>query len=363
MKTITDIFRSFGPEYIERYQYRMPLIHQKVMESMIECRTSESGIVIYKCKDCGDIYQIYRSCGNRHCPQCQHHKTMMWVEKQFERRLPGHHFMITFTVPKQIRAFIRSHQATAYNAMFKASSEALKKLAADEKFIGGDLPGFMGVLQTWGRQLTYHPHIHYIVPGGAISRHDQRWHPSRQDFYVPVKALSKIYKAKFRDAMIDAGMDNMIPPDVWYADWIVNIQAVGNSEASIRYLSPYIFKVAISNSRIVRVEKRNITFKYKKSNSNRWRHITLDAMEFIRRFLQHVLPTGFMKIRYYGFLHPCSSISLEDVRIRIHISYGFRLTDIQIETEQLSIPVCPSCGGNLIHFASILPRRFVLRSG
>lgn len=341
----------------------MPESHLKVIKSIMECKTAESGIVIYECKKCGKTYQVFRSCGNRHCPKYQHHKTLLWTKRQLERSLPGHYFMITFTVPEQIRSFIRSNQRLCYGAMFSASSEALKKLIADKKHIGGDLPGFFAALHTWGRQLQYHPHLHYIVPGGAISKQDKRWHSSRVDFYLPVKALSKVYKAKFRDIIIKAGLFHHIPSEVWDMKWNVNIQAVGQGEKAIRYLSHYVFKVAISNSRIVKIQDRTITFRYKKVGSNRFRHMTLDSMEFIRRFLQHVLPTGFMKVRYYGFLHPSSAMPIDEIRSKIELSYGFRINDLPVEKETAIIPVCPSCGGMLIFWASILPCGIVCRSG
>ena len=194
--------------------------------------------------------------------------------------------MLTFTVPESLRRFIRSHQRIAYAILFKASAEAIKKLAADGRHIGGDLPGFFGVLHTWGRTLEYHPHIHYVAAGGALSSNDRTWHPSRLDFYLPVKALSKVFRAKFRDEMRAAGLIHEISPRVWQTEWNVNCQAVGESSASLKYLSPYVFKVAIANSRIVKVENRTVTFRYKKSHSNRWRSLTLHVMEFIRRFLQ-----------------------------------------------------------------------------
>ena len=171
------------------------------MDAILKCRTEEAGIALYECEQCGHAHIVYRSCGNRHCPTCQHHKTREWLETQMNRQLPGHHFMLTFTVPESLRRFIRSHQRLAYAALFKASAEAIKKLAADDKHIGGDLPGFFGVLHTWGRTLEYHPHIHYIAAGGALSTKDRTWHPSRIDFYLPVRALSKIFRAKFRDEM------------------------------------------------------------------------------------------------------------------------------------------------------------------
>jgi len=245
MTTINEIFRAFGPQYLERYAQTMPKIHIKVIRAIIGCRTESCGLVLYQCEKCGRSHLIYRSCGNRHCPTCQYHKIRQWLDKRMKHQLPGHHFMITFTVPEQLRRFIRKNQTVAYSALFKASSEAIKKLAADEKYIGGDLPGFLGVLHTWGRTLEYHPHIHYIVPGGALSTSDGLWHPSRIDFYLPVRALSKIFKAKFRCAMKDAGLFDQIPPKVWQIDWNVNSQAVGSSEASLKYLAPYVFKVAI----------------------------------------------------------------------------------------------------------------------
>jgi hypothetical protein len=270
---------------------------------------------------------------------------------------------ITFTVPEQLRFFIRSHQRVGYAALFKASSEALKLLCANEKYLGGDLPGFFGVLHTWGRTLQYHPHIHYVVPGGALSKADGRWHPSRLDFYVPVKALSKIFRAKFRDEIKKHGLLNGLPPQAWQMAFNVNSQAVGASANSIGYLAPYVFKVAISNSRILKVENNSVHFRYKKPNSERWRTMALDVLEFMRRFLQHVLPTGFMKIRYYGFLNPSCSIALEEVAAKIELSYGFA---IELPEKEIKPPMpinCPHCGGKLIYQYSILPYQLPAKAG
>lgn len=358
--TIKEIFQAFGPEYIKRFGNAMPFEHCKVIDAIINCRTEYCGATIYKCEKCGQSHIVYRSCGNRHCPNCQHHKTKQWLEMQMKRQLPGHHFMITFTVPQQLRRFIRNNQRLCYNAMFKASSQTLKKLAADEKYIGGDLPGFFGMLHTWGRQLPYHPHIHYIVPGGALSKEDGTWHPSRIDFFLPVKAISKIFKAKFCDEMKKNGLYPKIPSEVWEQAWIVNCQAVGNSNQSVKYLAPYVFKVAISDSRMVKVEDRKVFFKYRKNRSNRWRTMALDVMEFLRRFLQHVLPTGFMKVRYYGFMHPSSSIPLDRVTALIELVFGFKIVTPKSKIEPSKTPTCPNCGGNLKYIASVLPFKLIL---
>jgi len=355
MTTINEIFQSFGPEYLERFAQEMPHTHRKVIDAMIACRTEACGVALYECESCGQLHRVHRSCGNRHCPTCQYQKNRKWLDRQLRRQLPGHHFLLTFTVPESLRRFIRKNQRTAYSALFKASSEAIKKLVPDEKFIGADLPGFFGILHTWGRTLEFHPHIHYIVPGGALSSTDGRWHPSRIDFYLPVKALSKIFKAKFRDAMREAGLFDQIPQEVWQTDWIVNSQAVGSSEASLKYLAPYVFKVAISNSRIIKVENNTVFFQYRKPHSQRPRTMALDSMEFIRRFLQHVLPTGFMKIRYYGFMNPNCSIPFEKITTLIQMAYAFVLEIPDYPESSPKTPICPLCGGTLRYLVSFIP--------
>jgi hypothetical protein len=355
MTTIKDIFTQYSPEYIQRFGDDMPADHLKVIHAMVHCRSEAFGLDIYKCQDCGKTHIVYRSCGNRHCPSCQHHKTHQWLTRQIKLLVPGHYFMITFTVPEKLRRFIRSHQRIGYSAMFKASSDTIKKLTADPKYIGGDLPGFFGVLHTWGRQLPYHPHIHYVVPGGAFSKNDYRWYCSRTDFFLPVKAMSKIFKAKFCNEMIKHNLYSYIPKAAWDQAWVVNCQAVGQGARSIKYLAPYVFKVAISNSRIVKVENHRVFFKYKKPKSNRWRTTDLDVMEFMRRFLQHVLPKGFMKVRYYGFLHPCSSLPVQKAAVLIELAYGFEIETPETEIEPFPIPTCADCGGEIKLIVSFPP--------
>jgi DNA-directed RNA polymerase subunit RPC12/RpoP len=365
MQTINEIFKAYGPEYIKSFGASMPNNHKKVIDAIISCRTKACGVVVYECTKCGTMHTTFRSCGNRHCPQCQNHKIKLWVKKQMKNQLPVHYFtcdlqvMTTFTMPQQIRRFIRSNQKIAYSAMFKASSGALKKLIPDSKYVGGDVPGFFGALHTWGRQLQYHPHIHYIMPGGAVTKDDGKWHSSRKDFYLPVKALSKIFRSKFYNEIKKAGLLSCIPSHVWEIDWNVNCRAMGNSTNGIKYLSPYVFKVAISDNRIIKVENRRVYFRYKKTKSNRFRTMQLNVMEFIRRFLQHVLPTGFMKIRYYGFLHPSSSISLGMVRRALKEVLDADFMEEEPEAETKPEILCPNCGGKLKYYYSILPYQMI----
>ena len=363
MTSINDIFRTFGPEYLKRYVNLMPKTHLKAIDAIISCRTEACGLALYQCESCRESHQLYRSCGNRHCPTCQHHKTQQWLEKQLQRQLATHHFLFTFTVPEQLRPFMRKNQRAAYSALFKTSSDAIKKLAPDPHYLGGNLPGFFGVLHTWGRTLQYHPHIHYIVAGGALSSTDGRWHPSPTDFYLPVKALSKIFRAKFRDEMKKAGLFDQIPPEVWLINWNVNSQAVPSSQACLKYLAPYVFKVAISNSRILKVEDRTVLIRYKKPHRNRLRTLPLDIMEFIRRFLQHVLPTGFMKVRYYGFMNPNCNVTLDQIRSLIERINGFNIDLPNASRQPRQRITCPSCGGPLKLRSLTPPSRILAWSG
>jgi Putative transposase/Transposase zinc-binding domain len=360
MTSIREIFSTFAPEYLQRYATTMPRGHRKVIDAITACRTEACGIAFYQCEGCAEPQQFFVSCGNRHCPTCQYNKSQQWLQTQIQRQLPGHHFLITFTVPEQLRSSMRQNQHACYSALFKASSEAIKKLALDQKHIGGDLPGFFGVLHTWGRTLQYHPHIHYIVSGGAMRSWDGSWHPSRIDFFLPVKALSILFRAKFRDLMKQAKLLDQIPNDVWQIAWNVNCQAVSSSEACLKYLAPYVFKVAISNSRIVGLQDRTVRIRYRKPHSQRSRILPLDVMEFIRRFLQHVLPTGFMKIRYYGFMNPNCSVPLKRIRGLIELSYGFALDLPVPEVEPPQRTACPTCGG-LLKLRSVLPPFKILR--
>ena len=353
MKTINEIVHKFSPEYIERYPH-IPPSHRKVINAIVNCRSGRLGTTVYRCIECGERHYVSRSCGNRHCPLCQHHKTQAWLEKQLNRQVPGHHFMITFTVPEEIRPIIRANQSLAYSALFKASSQALKILAKDKRFIGTDLPGFFSVLHTWGRRLQYHPHVHVVVAGGGLSKNKDRWLPSRKDLFVHTRPLSVLFRAIFMKEMEKAGLKSKIPSSVWKKRWIIDSQAVGKAEATIKYLSPYVFRVAISNSRIIKVEARYVYFKYKKTGSRQWKTTRLEVMDFIRHFLQHVLPSGFMKVRHYGFLNPSCGLSIGKVRELIE-----KRTGEWVPLIELKPPVrcyCQDCGGELEKIGIILPK-------
>ena len=343
MTTLRTIFTAFAPEYLERYPH-LPIAHRKVISAIQQCQSGHYGHSRYQCQHCGGQHRVQHSCGNRHCPQCQQHKTQQWLHHHLAKQLPGPHFLLTFTVPETLRPFIRSHQRLAYQAMFHASATALKRLATDERFIGTNLPGFTGVLHTWGRQLQYHPHIHYIVPGGGLSEDRTTWRPSRANFFVPVKALSPISRALFKEDMRQARLLEQINPQVWTIPWHVHSQANHHGHSAFTYLAPYVFKVAISNQRIVSLKDHTVMFTYRKVGSARLRTTHLDVIEFIRRFLPHVLPAGMQKGRHFGFLHASCAIPLATIRFMIVQGHP---SDAQLPPPTPLPPHaarCPTCG-------------------
>jgi hypothetical protein len=358
MGAIQEIFRRHAPAYLARFGAHMPVEHKKVIEAIVRCGSPANGALLYGCESCPQEQLLPRCCGNRHCPACQQYKAYAWLDRQLRGQLPTHHFMLTFTVPEQLRAFLRAHQSMGYAALFEASSGAIKKLAPDPKFLDADTPGFLGVLHTWGRQLQYHPHIHYLVPGGAVSTRQGRWHASSPGFYLPVHALSSIFRAKFRDAMAARGLLDLIPGSVWELDWNVNCQAVGNGQATLKYLARYVFKVAISDQRIVGFDDSHVVFRYRKVHSNRPRTMRLGVFEFLHRFLQHVLPEGFMKVRSFGFLSASFAMSREELKARVELAHGFAPQNTTATSIEVRPPLCCRlCGKRLRYRRTILPLR------
>lgn len=321
MNRIQQIFRDHSDAYMACYGHAMPGSHQKTIHAICACRSGAVGYHLYECPNCGEHHVALSSCGNRHCPVCQNEKAARWVWKQQQRLLPCEYFMVTFTMPEPLRSTARAHQKQVYTALFDQSADALRTLLADQRFLGCDLSGFFAVLHTWGRQLQYHPHVHLVVPGGGLSKDRAEWIGSRNQFLVHVRALSRLFRGKMKAAMDAAGLLEEIPPAVWEQEWVVHAKPVGDGRHIMKYLGTYVFRVAISDARIVHYDGKNVTFKYQKVGASRWRKVTVSAFEFMRRYLQHVLPKGVMKVRHYGFLSPNCRVSLQCIREMICVLY------------------------------------------
>jgi len=300
MIEIADIFRLYAPQYLQLYGDRILPSHRKVIDKLCQCRTEPMGGQLWRCEPCDQFHYSYHSCKNRHCPKCQNDDATQWLDKQTERLLPTHYFMVTFTLPKELRAVARSNQKTVYSLFFKTSSQALQKLADDPKYVGG-LLGMIGVLHTWARNLSYHLNLHYLIPGGGLTPHG-KWRKTKEDFLIHWKPLAIIFKAKVKDALEKAELSQQVDPKVWKKEWRIDIEPVRDGQTVLKYLAPYIFRVALSNRNILKLENDNVIFQFKDSKTNQYRTKMLPAIRFIHQFLQHVLPKGFVKVRYYGFL-------------------------------------------------------------
>ncbi len=354
MIELAEIFRRHGPAYRAKYGLRMLPSHRRAMGDIESCRTEILGGHVYLCPDCEGKSYSYHSCKNRHCPKCQGDAAQGWLEQQEKLRLPVPYFLLTFTLPQELRRIVRRHQKTLYNLLFRTSAAASQQLAQDPRFAGGQI-GMVGVLHTWARNLTYHPHVHYLVPGGGLAEEGESWLQSRKSFFLPVKALSILFRAKFRDALKKTDWFEEIPEEVWTRDWVVHCQPVGSGVAALKYLAPYIFRVALSNRRIRRLEDERVTFCYKAPDRKDTRFCTLRAEEFIRRFLQHVLPRGFVKVRYYGFFSSGNRGLLARIRLLLGKFRLTRRTHQQAGTNQLERR-CPTCGSVMRLLQSLQPR-------
>lgn len=364
-KQSTELANIFGRHW-EDFFKKHNLCHEqaKAYEAIVSCRTSVLGGHTDRCDHCGHIRQSYNSCRNRHCPKCQYIKQVQWVDKLKANLIPVRYFHIVFTIPQCLHKAFYINQSAAYSLMFKAAGEALRICAANPKYLGAQT-GSVAVLHTWGQTLTYHPHIHMIVPAGGLSEDGMEWIPSGRKFFLPVKVLSQLFRGLLCRLTGDAVSKNKIrlPDDlnsfdqlknlIYAKPWVVYAKnPFAGPERVIEYLGNYTHRVAISNHRIIEEIDGKVTFRYKDYRTGKTSNqMTLDAEEFIMRFLRHVLPCGFYKIRYFGLLAQCNAKSkletcfdLIEAEAFLPQLEGLPARDVwQIITGK-NPSVCPSCG-------------------
>ncbi len=310
---ISDIFLQYKDEYLK--QSKLCPVQQKAFDDIINCRSKILGGHIDKCENCGYEKPAYNSCRNRHCPKCQYIKQIKWVDKLKSNLLPIRYFHLVFTIPACLHKLFYINQKQAYALLFKASGMALNKCASNPKYLGAQT-GAVSVLHTWGQTLTYHPHIHMIVPAGGISEDGMEWVYSGKKFFLPVKVLSSLFRG-ILSGLLEKSINNgdiKLPDNIESYDslkkqmyakkWVVYAKSPFTTpDRVIEYLGNYTHRVAISNHRIISLKEGKVTFRYKNYRTgNMSGVITLNAIEFIKRFMMHILPSGFCKIRYFGIL-------------------------------------------------------------
>lgn len=317
--TVQETLVRWGPAYLERFGTTMPPRQRTVLEKLLQCRTPALGGALYACPDCGHSHYCYHSCNDRHCPQCGGQDADQWLQAQQALLLPVPYFLVTFTVPEGLRRWLRSHPQEGYGWLWTASSQALQELAQNPQRLGATL-GMLGVLHTWSRTLEHHPHVHYLVPGGGLSLDQRQWVPSSPKFLVRVEPLSDRFRNLFRQTLEKADPEALaqIPAAVWKQRWVVHSLPVGDGQQALGYLSRYVFKTATGNRRLTLLADGRLRWPYRDSESGQWRHLDLEPCEFVRRFLQHVLPQGFHRVRWFGWLHPGGRKRGNRVRALLH---------------------------------------------
>jgi len=288
---------------------------RKVLNALSACRTAALGGHVERCDHCGHQRVAYNSCRNRHCPKCQGSACARWMDARAEELLPVEYFHVVFTLPDVFNGLALANKRAVYGVLFDAVSQTLMEVAADPKHLGAKI-GFMGILHTWGQNLGLHPHVHCVVPGGGFSPDGSRWVPCKPGFFLPVRVLSKVFRGKFIDLLkqayattpfhgitTDTELERLIDASV-RTDWVVYAKPpFGGPEQVLKYLSRYTHRIAISNARLVAMDDHDVTFRWKDyAHENRGRVMTLAGAEFLRRFLMHVVPTGFVRIRHFGLL-------------------------------------------------------------
>jgi len=311
MILLSTLIETFEAEFLAQYQGAILPSHLKALGAMKNCRTSSSPQMLAECPECDHRVFVPHSCGHRSCPHCQHYESQQWLERQLQKQVPAEYFLLTFTLPKELRPLAWQHQRTLYDLMTRCSWETVKAFAQNDKSLQR-IPGAITVLHTHSRRLGYHPHVHLVMPAAAMDKEKKFWrtkagkktkgkHPS--GYLFNHKALAKVFRAKLLDAIRQAGLDL---PLNYPKTWVVDVKSVGTGEKALVYLGRYLYKGVIQEKDIIACENGQVTFRYPESKTKQIKYRTLSGAKFLWLILQHVLPKGLRRARNFGFLHPNS---------------------------------------------------------
>lgn len=381
---VADIFRQVGPAYRQDHADALSRGQRRVMSDIERCRTAALGGHVEQCDACGHLRISFNSCRSRHCPKCQSLVRAQWLEDRQAELLPVEYFHVVFTVPQEIAAIAYQNKAVVYGILFHATAETLRTIAADPKHLGAEI-GFIAILHTWGQNLLHHPHLHCVVPGGGVSPDGQRWISCRPGFFLPVRVLSRLFRRLFLAQLQQAFDSNELQffnglaalqeraafakylAPARQTEWVVYAKApFGGPQQVLQYLGRYTHRVAISNNRLIDFADGQVTFAWKDyRHESRNKLMRLDAQEFVRRFLLHVLPPGFQRIRHFGLLaNRHREVKLEHCRQLLHapapvVDLTEEPLDYRDRYQRLtgvSLRDCPQCGrGQMVCIESFLP--------
>jgi len=353
--TVLGALRRFIPELLKTAPACSPE-QQRAIWAITHCRTPALGGSVFACQQCGHRHLAYHSCNHKACPQCGSLSAHRWVQRELRKRVNAPYFLLTFTLPAQLRpCFFGPRAKEAYDLFFAAASGALSQKLAADKGLRAQVHGFVAVLHTWTQKLEFHPHIHCLVPGAGLNQRNQFVRVKKQNYLVYLPNL----QAAFRQHLYRWLKQNAWPvdPQVWRKDWGVHIQPAGSGASALKYLGAYVSRTALTDRRMLQVTEDSVTFRWKdRSRHNQTRPLTLPGVEFARRYLRHVLPTGLRSVRYYGFCHPTAKASR--MRVQLHsgrpMQFGADPTTT-LRPEPLTCPPCPKCRQPTQRIFSLLP--------
>jgi Putative transposase/Transposase zinc-binding domain len=367
---VADVIRSHGEAFLQKYGSYLTATQKKALRDLARCRTSALGGHVERCLDCGEARIAYNSCRNRHCPKCQALSRSRWLERESTYLLPVEYHHVVFTLPSELAELARSNASALYNLLMQSAAETLREVAANPQRLGGQI-GVLMVLHTWGQNLHHHPHVHCVVTGGGLSCNARgevdaapRWVSCRPGFFLPVRVLSRLFRGKMLAGVrglhaqgkltLPALLQEATSFNAWLSplyqkDWVVYAKPpFGGPEQVLKYLARYTHRVALSNHRLVKLEDGKVTFRYRDyADSRKEKLLTLSAEEFLRRFVQHVLPKGFMKIRHYGLL----ASRQREARLRaarrllVAVTVLMAIVAAPPPVDEAAPPRCPRCGG------------------
>jgi len=375
---VADIFRQHGAQWRQFHKGHISLGQLKTMSAIERCRTVELGGHLLQCQSCKHIHIAYNSCRNRHCPKCQASAAQRWLEARQDDLLPVDYYHVVFTIPSEVNNLAYQNKAVVYDILFKAVSKTLMIIAGDKKHLGAKL-GATLVLHTWGSAMTHHPHIHGIIPGGGLSADGQKWIACKTGFFLPVRVLSRLFRRLFLELLMKAYQDNQLyfysklkPIEkeqkfshwlkpLYQKEWVVYAKRpFAGPKAVLAYLSRYTHRIAIANSRLVSMNDNNVTFKwkdYRKKNEHQQKNMTLSVNEFIQRFLLHILPKQFHRIRHIGlFANACRKSNLARIRHLLVEQEGLSKSEVMSAAETPNelgeliefLYQCPECGEKMV---------------
>ena len=350
MINLASIARQYQQQLLDEYGERMLAVHRRALDNIINCHTPQAGALLYHCDHCHLITSLFPSCGHRHCPACSHKANNDWLDAQRQKLLPVDYYLVTFTLPVQLRQFVYSHQKWAYQALFVAAKQTLDAFFKNDKKLG-EHTGYLAVLHTHSRQLKFHPHVHFVVPAGGLNKSKTLWQEKSGKYLFKTDNLAKVFRGKFIALMCEASY--YLPTNI-PKSWVADCENVGTGDAALTYLARYLYRSVISEQNILRLSNEQVTFRYKESKSKQFNNITEPAVDFLWRVLQHVLPKGFRRARNYGFLHGNAKATLQ------RLQFILKVTLPPIKIKQKKIVSCPQCQGEMQLYLMRIGTRLII---